>query len=210
MADFKIEEKYYLEGKTVAGVDEAGRGPLAGPVVASAVIFRKSDEKLFEINDSKQLSVKKRDYLFDLITNEALDFAITFIDNTIIDQINILNASMLAMKLSIEKLKVKPDISLIDGNRFIYKELNYQTIIKGDEKSVLIAAASILSKVTRDKFMINQSFKYPEYEFDKNKGYGTAKHIQVLKNNGTCDLHRNSFLKNILGTNKSVENFNLF
>ena len=197
MADFLLEKEYFKSNQIVAGTDEAGRGPLAGPVVAAAVIFDSFDDSLLKINDSKKLSAKVREELFELIILKSAAYSIEIIDHIMIDKINILNASMLAMKNAIGNLKITPDISFIDGNRFIYKEINHRTIIKGDEKSISIAAASILAKVTRDKIMVDEAVKYPYFRFEKNKGYPTKEHITAIGNHGVCDIHRRTFLKKI-------------
>lgn len=210
MANFEYETRYWNDQLIVAGSDEAGRGSLAGPVVAAAVIFEREDDSLREINDSKLLSSKKRDKLFQLITENALTYSICFINQNIIDEINILNAAMLAMKNAIVSLEIKPDISLIDGNRFIYNDINHLTIIKGDSKSISIAASSILAKVARDKYMVEQSLKYPHFRFERNKGYGTKEHIQAIDKHGTCELHRRTFLNKITERIENENTYNLF
>jgi len=197
---FRLEEEYHKSGIVVAGIDEAGRGALAGPVVAAAVIF-KSDfiNTDFGINDSKKLSPKKRDELFDIVFNNAISVGIGIIDNNRIDEINILQATQEAMHQAINNLKTKPDFLLIDGNYFKNNGIPYKTVIKGDSKSLSIAAASIIAKVTRDRWMIeNANINYPDYFFDKHKGYGTQKHYEAIKNNGITPIHRKTFLKKIL------------
>ncbi len=178
----------------VCGVDEAGRGPLAGPVFAASVIFP-VNTIIEGINDSKKISEKKRERLFETIKQKALAYSIAYATEEEIDEINILNATFLAMSRAVEGLKVKPDIALIDGNRS--PELNIPTmcIIKGDAKSQSIAAASILAKVSRDRLMKELSLKYPEYQFEKHKGYGTALHRELIKKYGCCPIHRKTFLK---------------
>lgn len=178
----------------VCGVDEAGRGPLAGPVFAASVIFP-VNTIIEGINDSKKISEKKRERLFEIIKQKALAYSIAYATEEEIDEINILNATFLAMSRAVEGLKVKPDIALIDGNKS--PELNIPTmcIIKGDAKSQSIAAASILAKVSRDRLMKELSLKYPEYQFEKHKGYGTALHRELIKKYGCCPIHRKTFLK---------------
>ncbi|MBI9072618.1 MAG: ribonuclease HII [Melioribacteraceae bacterium] len=181
----------------IAGVDEAGRGPLAGPVVAAAVIF---DENTFiaGINDSKKLNEKTRTELFPIIKKEALAFAIEVVDHITIDKINILQASLLAMKNSVTNLKVKPDLILIDGNKSFYSKIETKTIVKGDSKSFAIAAASILAKVTRDNIMIEAAKQYPDYGWEQNKGYPTKMHRETILKIGTTPLHRTTFLRKLL------------
>lgn len=184
--------------RIIAGVDEAGRGPLAGPVIAAAVIF--SPEVDIEgINDSKKLSEKRRDELFPLIVEKALCFAYDIVSNKTIDEINILNASLLAMKNASESLKIRPDLVLIDGNKTFNSSLNTKAIIKGDANSFSIAAASIVAKVLRDKIMIDLHDDFPAYNWAKNKGYPTKEHIAAIKAKGATPFHRKSFLRNILG-----------
>ena len=180
--------------KMICGVDEAGRGPLAGPVCAAAVIL--PDNHIIEgVNDSKKLSEKKRDMLFDVIKEEALAYSIAFATEKEIDEINILQATYLAMKRAVEGLDIKADYALIDGNRMPPLSIDGETVIKGDAKSASIAAASILAKVTRDRYMLELAEKYPEYQFEKHKGYGTKLHYEMLDKYGSSDIHRQSFLK---------------
>ncbi len=187
--------------KLIAGTDEAGRGPLAGPVVAAAVIF--APEVYIEgVNDSKQLSAEKREILFGEIIKSSLTFGVAAVSHGKIDEINILNASLLAMLNSVTKLKVKPDLILVDGNKSFSYDVMIKTIVKGDSKSFCIAAASILAKVTRDKIMKRLSYHYPEYSWEKNKGYPTQQHIETIKLIGASPLHRKTFLGNIF-TEKS-------
>lgn len=184
----------------IAGIDEAGRGPLAGPVVAAAVIFE--NETIIEgINDSKKLSACKREELFEKIITKSLCYSIGIVDEKQIDEINILNAALKAMKNAADKLTVKPDLILIDGNKSFKSEIPVKTIVKGDAKSFSIAAASILAKVTRDRIMKEASENHPEYLWHKNKGYGTKQHIEAIHNFGYTDFHRVSFLNKILSSN---------
>lgn len=201
MLDYELE--YYKSGKKlIAGVDEAGRGPLAGPVCVAAVIMPFEQDKIIEeINDSKKLTEKKREKLFEKIKNTAISYNIVFVDEKTIDSINILNATKLGMKQAIENLSVKPELVLIDAVK-IDTCVPTESIIKGDAKSYNIAAASILAKVTRDKLMVELDKKYPEYNFKKHKGYGTKEHIENLKKFGKCEIHRNSFIKHFVGENE--------
>ncbi len=193
------EKKY--QNLVIAGIDEAGRGPLAGPVVCACVVMPFEKEKMIEqVNDSKQLSSKKREKLYDEIVKVALDYAIIEIDEKTIDEINILNATKLGMKRALESLKIKPDIVLIDAVK-IDSDIRQENIIKGDTLSYNIAAASILAKVHRDRLMIKLSEKYPQYNFAKHKGYGTREHINALKIYGKCPIHRESFIKNFISSN---------
>ena len=180
----------------VCGVDEAGRGPLAGPVFAAAVILPDGMEDI-GINDSKKLSEKKRDALFDIIKEKAIAWSVASADEKEIDEINILNATFLAMKRAVEGLSVKPDAALIDGNRKPGLGIEEMTVVKGDAKSVSIAAASILAKVSRDRYLMELSKKYPEYQFSKHKGYPTKLHYEMIKEHGISPVHRLSFLKNL-------------
>ena len=188
-----LKEKGY---KTVCGIDEAGRGPLAGPVFAAAVILP-DDLGDFGINDSKKLSEKKRDALFDIIKEKAVAWSVASASEQEIDEINILNATFLAMKRAVEGLSVKPDIALVDGNRKPKTGIEEMTLVKGDAKSISIAAASILAKVSRDRYLLELDEKYPEYQFKKHKGYPTALHYEMIKEHGISPVHRLSFLKNL-------------
>ncbi|MBQ7938223.1 MAG: ribonuclease HII [Oscillospiraceae bacterium] len=181
--------------KYICGVDEAGRGPLAGPVFAAAVILPE-DYEIEGLNDSKKLSEKKRDALFAEIIEHAVAYSIQSVDHKTIDEINILEATMLAMKTSVENLSTKPDAVYIDGNR-VPKNMDIPTefVIKGDATSASIAAASILAKVSRDRFMLEMDKKYPEYCFAKHKGYGTKLHYEKIREFGPSDIHRLTFLK---------------
>lgn len=196
---YEFDKQFYNEGyELLTGVDEAGRGPLAGPVFAAAVILPK-DFYMPEINDSKKISEKKREYLFDIIKENALFYSIRSVDAATIDEINILNATFLAMKNAVESLGISPDLVLVDGNRT--KGIEYETrcIVKGDAKSQSIAAASILAKVSRDKYCKDHmDVLYPEFQFAKHKGYGTKLHRDLLCMYGPCIEHRKSFLKKIL------------
>lgn len=180
----------------VCGVDEAGRGPLAGPVCAAAVILP-ADTVIEGVNDSKKLSEKKREMLFQVIKEQALSYSIAFASVEEIEEINILNATMLAMKRAVEKLNVKADYAMIDGNRLPELEIPAQFIIKGDAKSMSIACASILAKVSRDRLCYKYAEEYPQYGFDKHKGYGTKMHREAILEYGPCPYHRLSFLKKI-------------
>jgi ribonuclease HII len=187
-----------LNIKYIAGVDEAGRGPLAGPVYAAAVIL--PEGCIIEgLNDSKKLSEKKREELYRVITKKAIAWSVQAVDEKIIDEINILNATFLAMNNAIESLSIKPEFVFVDGNRMKNLSIPYKTIVKGDSKSINIAAASILAKVSRDRFICEMAEKYPEYGFASHKGYGTKAHVDALLKYGPCDIHRRSFLKKILG-----------
>lgn len=191
----KYENQAKSQGYSfVCGVDEAGRGPLAGPVYAAAVIL--PDGVIPEgVNDSKKLSEKKREALFDVITEEALDYSIAYATAEEIDDINILQATFLAMKRAIDGLKTKADYAMIDGNRMPPLDIPGETIVKGDANSASIAAASILAKVSRDRFMLKMAEKYPRYQFEKHKGYGTKLHYQMLDEYGPSEIHRQTFLK---------------
>ncbi len=195
----KFENEAKSEGfSVVCGVDEAGRGPLAGPVCAAAVIL--PDGLIIDgLNDSKKLTEKKRDALYDVIKEKAVAYSIAMADEKEIDEINILQATFLAMKRAVEGLDVKPDFVLVDGNRDPKLGIPTKTVIKGDALSASIAAASVLAKVTRDRFMLEISEQYPEYEFPKHKGYGTKLHYEMLEKYGISPVHRRSFLKKITG-----------
>ncbi|GAB6109249.1 ribonuclease HII [Fusibacter bizertensis] len=189
------EQKAWEDGYCfVAGLDEAGRGPLIGPVVAAAVIL-KPDMDITGIDDSKKLSAAQRECLYEVIAKEAVSYGIGVADHHEIDEINILNATKLAMKRALDAMEIKPDYLLIDALRLPHVELPQKDIIKGDSKSVSIAAASILAKVSRDRMMIELSKKYPEYGFESNKGYGTDVHYNAIRAYGILPEHRRSFLK---------------
>ena len=191
----KEYERKYETCRYICGIDEVGRGPLAGPVVAAAVILPK-DEDIYYLNDSKQLSEKKREQLYDEIMEKAVAVGIGFADEECIDEINILQADYVAMRMALSKLSVKPDILLNDAVTIPEVDIPQEAIIKGDTKSVSIAAASIIAKVTRDRFMVEMDKKYPGYDFASNKGYGSQKHIQMIKERGPCKIHRRTFIKN--------------
>jgi len=198
MPDFSYENAAKQRGYSlVCGVDEAGRGPLMGPVCAAAVILPDGLE-IEGLNDSKKLSEKKREALFPVITEKALAFCVAFASVEEIEEHNILEATYIAMNRAIEGLSVPADFALIDGNR-VPRDIKIpcETVVKGDAKSQSIAAASILAKVSRDRLMEDYDKQYPQYNFLKHKGYGTAEHIAAIKEFGPCPLHRQSFLKNI-------------
>lgn len=183
--------------KSVCGVDEAGRGPLAGPVCAAAVIL--PENTVIEgVNDSKKLSEKKRESLFEVIKSTAVSYCIAYATVEEIENLNILNATMLAMKRAVEGLDVKSDYAMIDGNRMPDLSIDGECIVKGDAKSMSIACASILAKVSRDRLLYEYAKEYPQYHFDKHKGYGTKVHVEALKEYGPCPYHRMSFLGKIL------------
>ena len=184
--------------RVVCGVDEAGRGPLAGPVCAAAVILPWGVQ-IDGLNDSKKLTDKKRRELYDVIAEKAVSFGIAMASEKEIDEINILQATFLAMQRAIDQLSVKPDLALIDGNRARDFGLPVRTIVKGDSLSASIAAASILAKVTRDRLMEELDGKYPEYGFAVHKGYGTKRHYEALRQYGPCEIHRRTFLKKFYG-----------
>lgn len=186
--------------KYICGIDEAGRGPLAGPVFAAAVILPENCE-IEGLNDSKKLSEKKREELFPIICEKAVAYSIAFATEEEIDEVNILNATYLAMKRAQEGLKIPCDYALVDGNRMPPLNVEAETIVKGDAKSASIAAASILAKVSRDRVMYEIDKIYPEYNFAKHKGYGTKLHVEALLKYGPCKVHRRTFLKKILGEN---------
>lgn len=191
----KYENEAYQNGYTcICGVDEAGRGPLAGPVFAAAVVLKKG-QIIDGVNDSKKLSEKKREALFDKIKEEALCYFIASVDEKTIDEINILNATFLAMKKAVEGLEIKPDYAMIDGNKTPNLDIASEAVVKGDANSVSIAAASILAKVSRDRYMLEMAEQYPEYQFEKHKGYGTKLHYQMLDEYGPSKIHRQTFLK---------------
>lgn len=193
----KQEEKKLYESKKVkyiCGIDEAGRGPLAGPVVVGAVILPE-DSFIEGVNDSKKISEKKREKLYEEITKNAISYGVGIVDHEKIDEINILNATKLALKLAIQSLDVKPDIIFVDALTKIDTEgIPYISVIKGDAKIYSIAAASIIAKVTRDRMMQDYDKLYPAYGFAKHKGYGTAFHIEQIKQNGICKIHRRTFI----------------
>ena len=193
----EFEEKYKAF-TYIAGVDEVGRGPLAGPVVASCVILDRNIQILY-INDSKKLSEKKRESLYDEICEKSVAYGIGIVSPGRIDEINILNATYEAMKAAISSLDIKPDILLNDAVHIPDLDIKQVSIIKGDAKSISLAAASIVAKVSRDRLMVEYDTIYPEYKFAKNKGYGTKEHISAIKEHGLCPIHRRSFVGNIIG-----------
>ena len=198
MPDYEFENIAVNNGFTaVCGVDEAGRGPLAGPVYAAAVILPQG-LAIDGLNDSKKLSEKKREQLYDEITKNAVAWSVAFATEQEIDEINILQATFLAMKRAVESLTEKADYALIDGNRMPPLEIKGETVVKGDSRSMSIAAASILAKVTRDRFMLEVDKLYPQYQFSKHKGYGTKLHYEMLAQHGVSPVHRRSFLRKIL------------
>lgn len=197
--DYSFEIAAMNKGfKTVCGVDEAGRGPLAGPVYAAAVILPVGTE-IAGLNDSKKLSEKKREELFDIINDVAISISVGTASEKEIDEINILNATFLAMKRAVEGLEISPDYAIIDGNRVPNLEIPTETVVKGDGKVMSVAAASIIAKVSRDRFMLKMAEQYPEYQFEKHKGYGTRLHYEMIEKYGVSPIHRSSFLKKILG-----------
>ena len=194
-----IETELYEKGfEHICGIDEAGRGPLAGPVVVAGVIMPK-DSMIEGVNDSKKVSEKKREKLYDIILEEAISYSVAIIGQDVIDDINILNATKQGVTKVVEELDVKPNLILVDALTHINtKGIPYDSIIKGDAKCYNIAAASIIAKVTRDRIMRQWDEIYPQYGFINHKGYGTAKHIESLKEYGPCPIHRRSFIKNFI------------
>jgi ribonuclease HII len=189
----ELEHELWAAGiERIAGLDEAGRGPLAGPVVAAAVILPRGVE-LPGVDDSKKLSPHRRERLFDAICSQALAFGIGMADHETIDRINILQASILAMHRAVEALRVPAEFLLVDGNAFSHERLPFRTVIGGDGRSLSIAAASILAKVTRDRLMTEYDAEYPGYGFAQHKGYGTPQHLEAIRQRGTCPIHRRSF-----------------
>lgn len=192
-APVEYENELIKQGKKIiCGIDEAGRGPLAGPVVAACYVF--NPENIIEgVNDSKKLSAEKREAIFQKLIEKGI-YSVKFIDEKEIDEINILNATKKAMTEAVNNLRLKPDVLLIDALK-IESDISQYDIVKGDMKSYAIAAASIIAKVSRDRYMLDMAEKYPHYGFDKNKGYGTAEHIKALKEFGSCEIHRKTFIK---------------
>ena len=196
---WSIEQSYFDKGlKIICGVDEAGRGPLAGPVCAAAVILPPNVE-IPGLNDSKKLSDKKRRELYPVIKEKAIAYGIAFADHNEIDEINILQATYLAMERAINQLSVKPELALVDGNRAKDFGVPVQTVVHGDSLSASIAAASVLAKVTRDDVMLQMAEEYPGYDFEIHKGYGTKAHYAALTEKGPCPIHRMTFLKKFYG-----------
>lgn len=200
MPDYEFEKAAVNSGfSCICGVDEAGRGPLAGPVCAAAVILP-AGAVIEGLDDSKKLTEKKRERLYDIIKQTAVAYSVAYGTLEEIETVNILEATYLAMNRAIEGLTVKPDFALIDGNRVPRGiKIPCETVVKGDSRSMSVAAASVLAKVTRDRLMLEYDKKYPEYNFKKHKGYGTKEHTELIKQYGPCEIHRLSFLKNILG-----------
>ncbi len=188
-------ERRFADCEYICGIDEVGRGPFAGPVMAGAVILPK-DEEILYLNDSKKLSAKKRDELYDIICEKAVAWSVARVEPERIDEINILQATFEAMREAVSKLAVRPDILLVDAVHIPDLDIPQESIVKGDAKSVSIAAASIVAKVTRDRIMEEYAGKYPGYGFEKNMGYGTAEHRQALKELGPTPIHRRSFIHN--------------
>lgn len=194
----EFEKKALEEGfSVICGIDEAGRGPLAGPVVAAAVVLHPG-QVIDGVNDSKKLTEKKREALFDIICDQAAGFGIGFASEEEVDNLNILQATFLAMRRAAAALPVPPDIALIDGNQKPGLAMAEQTVVKGDARSASIAAASILAKVSRDRYMLKLDVQYPQYAFAKHKGYGTKLHYERIAAHGICPAHRRSFLKKVL------------
>lgn len=196
---WQIEQGYFSQGiRPIAGIDEAGRGPLAGPVCAAAVILPERLE-IAGLDDSKKLSDKKRRALYDIIIRDAVAYGIALVDEKTIDEINILQATFLAMRQAAAQLSVRPALALVDGNREPGLDIPAQTVVKGDSLSANIAAASILAKVTRDRLMEQLAEEYPQYGFAVHKGYGTKAHYEALRQFGPCPIHRMTFLKKFYG-----------
>lgn len=199
MPDFSYENEKREQGyKFVCGIDEAGRGPLAGPVCAAAVILP-PDLDFEGVNDSKKLSEKKREMLYEEITKKAISWSVAFASVNEIEEHNILGATYIAMQRAVESLKIPADFALIDGNRTPPDlKIPSLTVVKGDSKSLSIAAASIIAKVTRDRLLLEYDAIYPQYKFSQHKGYGTKVHIEAIREFGPCDIHRPSFIKNFI------------
>ena len=193
----EVEKELYEKGfKNICGIDEAGRGPLAGPVVVAGVIMPQ-DSMIEGVNDSKKVTEKRREKLYDLILDEAISYSVAIIGQDVIDEINILNATKQGVTQVVDELDIKPDLILVDALEHINtRGIPYEPIIKGDAKCYNIAAASIIAKVTRDRIMREWDEIYPQYGFISHKGYGTAKHIAAIKQYGLCPIHRKSFTKN--------------
>lgn len=196
---WQIEKSFFEKGvRVICGVDEAGRGPLAGPVCAAAVILP-AGLVIDGLNDSKKLSDKRRRELFPIIKASAIAYGIAFATEAEIDELNILQATFLAMERAMKQLSVTPDVALIDGNRAKDFGIPAETVVHGDSLSASIAAASILAKVTRDDYMLEMAQQYPQYGFDVHKGYGTRAHCEAILANGPCPIHRTTFLKKLYG-----------
>ena len=200
LTNLKEHEKILHEKgfKNICGIDEAGRGPLAGPVVIASVIMPE-DSMIEGVNDSKKVSEKKREAIYEQILEEAISYGVAIIGQDEIDDINILNATKKGLTMSLKELSIKPDLILVDALEHIDTlGIPYEPIIKGDAKAYSISAASIIAKVTRDRIMREWAEVYPQYGFDAHKGYGTAKHIAAIKENGICPIHRKTFTKNFI------------
>lgn len=196
---WQLEASYHANGYTLlCGVDEAGRGPLAGPVCAAACILPEG-LRLEGLNDSKKLSAKKREVLYEMITEQALAWSVNLIDEQTIDEINILQATFRAMRGAVAGLSICPELCLVDGNLNPGLGLPTETLVKGDSRCACIAAASVLAKVTRDRYMEALAEQYPQYGFEVHKGYGTKAHYAAIEENGLCPAHRRSFLKKYYG-----------
>ena len=193
----KVYEKEYAGKGMICGIDEAGRGPLAGPVVAAAVILPRDVDYIY-LNDSKKVTEKRREALFEQIVSTAVSYGIGIVSHDIIDEINILQATYKAMREAVENMKIRPDICLVDAVTVPELDIPQVPIVKGDAKSLSIAAASVLAKVTRDRIMIELGERYPQYGFEKHKGYGTKAHIDAIKGYGPCPEHRKTFIGNII------------
>lgn len=197
---WEIEDSFFEKGiQLICGVDEAGRGPLAGPVCAAAVILSPHIE-IIGLNDSKKLTDKRRRELFPIIKEQAVAYGIGFASPEEIDEINILQATFLAMERAMAQLSIRPELALIDGNREKDFGISVQTVVKGDSRSASIAAASILAKVSRDDWMLQMAQEYPQYDFEVHKGYGTKRHYEALRQHGPSPVHRATFLKKFYGT----------
>ena len=197
---WEIEDSFFEKGiQLICGVDEAGRGPLAGPVCAAAVILSPHIE-IIGLNDSKKLTDKRRRELFPIIKEQAVAYGIGFASPEEIDEINILQATFLAMERAMAQLSIRPELALIDGNREKDFGISVQTVVKGDSRSASIAAASILAKVSRDDWMLQMAQEYPQYDFEVHKGYGTNRHYEALRQHGPSPIHRATFLKKFYGT----------
>lgn len=197
MVDYSLEKECAAQGfRCVCGIDEAGRGPLAGPVCAAAVVLR-GGTPIEGLDDSKKLTEKKREALFDVICERALDYSIAFADEKEIDELNILNATFLAMRRAADGLKLPPDLALVDGNQEPHTGVREIAVVKGDARCASIAAASVLAKVSRDRLMRKLAGTYPQYGFERHKGYGTRLHYERLLQYGPSPVHRRSFLKNL-------------
>jgi ribonuclease HII len=193
----RFESRLWQKGfERIAGIDEAGVGPLAGPVVAAAVIFPKH-HRINGVDDSKKLSAKKRNELFEAITSQAITYAVGVVEHSVIDEINVLQATILAMKKALEGLEVAPQFVIADGRAFRHDTIPFRNIIDGDAKSFTIAAASIIAKVTRDRLMMELHERFPHYGFDRHKGYATKQHLAAIRQYGLCEVHRKSFRRQL-------------